>query len=62
MAKTAPTPALPADIRLMNLTAALLAAIGLCAIVVVLSMWLMRLPLFAVQSIRVEGDLTHNSA
>ena len=62
MAKTAPTPTLPADIRLMNLTAAVLAAIGVGAIVVVLLMWLMRQPLFAVQSIRVEGDLAHNSA
>jgi len=62
MAKTAPTPTLPADIRLMNLTAALLAAIGAGAIVVVLSLWLMRQPVFAVQSIRVEGDLAHNSA
>ena len=61
MAKTAPAPTLPADIRLMNLTAALLAAIGVCAIVVVLLMWLMRQPLFAVQSIRIEGDLAHNS-
>ncbi len=62
MAKAAPTPTLPADIRLMNLTAALLATIGVCAIVVVLLMWLMRQPLFAVQSIRIEGDLAHNSA
>ena len=61
MAKTAPAPPLPADIRLMNLTAALLAAIGVCAIVAVLLMWLMRQPLFAVQSIRIEGDLAHNS-
>ena len=62
MAKTAPMPTLPADIRLMNVTAALLAGIGVCAIVAVLLIWLMRLPLFAVQSIRIEGDLAHNSA
>ncbi len=62
MAKTAPAHVLPADIRLMNLTAALLAAIGVCVIGAVLLMWLMRQPLFAVQSIRIEGDLTHNSA
>ena len=62
MAKTATPSTLPADIRLMNVTAGLLAAIGVGAIVVVLLMWLMRQPLFAVQSIRIEGDLTHNSA
>ena len=62
MAKTAPTPALPADIRLMNLTAALLAAIGVCVIAALLLMWVARQPLFAVKSIRIEGDLAHNSA
>ena len=62
MAKTAAAPTLPADIRLMNATAALLAGIGMCAIGAVLLMWVMRQPLFAVQSIRIEGDLAHNSA
>jgi cell division protein FtsQ len=62
MAKIATPTTLPADIRLMNVTAGLLAAIGVGAIVVVLLMWLMRQPLFAVQSIRIEGDLAHNSA
>ena len=62
MAKTVPTPTFPADIRLMNLTAALLAVIGVCLLAALLLMWVVRQPLFAVQSIRIEGDLTHNSA
>jgi cell division protein FtsQ len=61
MARTAPTPTLPADIRLMNVTAALLAAIGVCLLGAVLVMWLAHRPVFAVQSIRIEGDLAHNS-
>ncbi len=62
MAKTAPAPLIPANIRLMNVTAALLAAIGVCLLAALLLMWVVRQPLFAVQSIRVEGDLAHNSA
>ena len=56
-----PTPAPPADIRLMNATAALLAVIGVLAIVGMLLMWVVRQPLFAVRSIRIDGDLAHNS-
>ena len=56
----APHP-LPADIRLMNATALLLAAIGALALAGIALMWVLRQPVFAVKSIRVEGDLTHNS-
>ena len=61
MARIAPALPLPADIRLMNVTAALLAAIGVCVLAVMLLMWVGRQPLFAVKSIRIEGDLAHNS-
>ena len=61
MRQTAPPPALPADIRLMNLTAAVLAAIGVLALVGMLALWVVRQPVFAVRSIRIEGDLAHNS-
>ena len=61
MRRTAPPPALPADIRLMNLTAAVLAAVGVLALVGMLALWLVRQPVFAVRSIRIEGDLAHNS-
>ena len=61
MRPTAPPPALPADIRLMNATSAVLAAIGVAALAGMLLMWVLRQPLFAVRSIRIEGDLAHNS-
>lgn len=53
---------LPADVRLMNATAALLAAIALLALAGIALMWGVRQPVFAVKSIRIEGDLAHNSA
>jgi cell division protein FtsQ len=58
---TLPT-ALPADIRLMNATAAVLAAIGALALVATGLLWFVRQPMFALHSIRVDGDLAHNSA
>ena len=45
----------------MNLTAAVLAAIGVLALVGMLALWVVRQPVFAVRSIRIEGDLAHNS-
>ena len=63
MATRAPTaPALPADIRLMNVTAAVLGAIGVAALVVVAVLWAAHRPVFAVKAIRIDGDLAHNSA
>ncbi len=62
MAKPAPAAPLPADIRLMNATAAVLAAIGALALVTVALLWAAHRPVFAVRSIRIEGDLAHNSA
>jgi cell division protein FtsQ len=63
MATRAPAAAaLPADIRLMNLTAAVLGAIGVLALVAVALLWAVHRPLFAVKSIRIDGDLAHNSA
>jgi cell division protein FtsQ len=61
MAKTAPANPLPADIRLMNATAIIFAVLGAIALVAVALMWVAKQPVFAVRSIRVEGDLTHNS-
>ena len=56
-----PTP-LPADIRLMNETAAALATVGVVVLVAVAVLWAAHRPVFAVRSIRVDGDLAHNSA
>ncbi|HWH82847.1 MAG TPA: cell division protein FtsQ/DivIB [Burkholderiaceae bacterium] len=52
----------PADIRLMNATAALFAVLGGCALLAIAVHWAMQRPVFAVKSIRIEGDLAHNSA
>ncbi len=60
------TPTLPAtlppDIRLMNAVSAFLLA-GLLALGLAVALqWLMRLPVFAIRAIAVEGDVTRNSA
>lgn len=52
---------LPGDVRLMNLTAALLAAVGAMVIVAVMAMWLARQPVFALRAIRIDGDIARNS-
>jgi cell division protein FtsQ len=59
-----PTPAagLPADVRLMNATAALFALVGLLAIAVVAALWMAKQPVFALRAIRVDGDVARNSA
>jgi len=55
-------PTLPPDIRLMNAVSALLLA-GLVLLAVGLSLqWIVRLPVFAIRAIQVEGDVTRNSA
>lgn len=56
-----PSP-LPADIRLMNATAGLLAALGLAVMLAAGLAWAARQPAFAVRSIKVVGELGHNSA
>lgn len=57
----APVEAPPADIRLMNSAALLLALLGVLAIGATSLTWLVRQPVFAVHSIRIEGDTTRNS-
>ncbi len=60
--RTAPAPVpLPGDIRLMNATAAVLAALGGVALVVLAVLWAAHRPVFAVKAIRIDGDLAHNS-
>ena len=67
MARRKPTPppraiGVPGDVRLMNATAALLAALGVLALGVVAALWMARQPVFALRAIRVEGDVARNSA
>jgi cell division protein FtsQ len=60
--KPTPTAETPADIRLMNVTALVLGAIGLVVLAAVAVMWAAHRPVFSVRSIRVDGDLAHNNA
>lgn len=62
MAATATLPSgLPGDIRLMNATAALLALVGSAALAALLVLWIAKQPVFALRSIRIEGEVTRNS-
>jgi cell division protein FtsQ len=59
---TATAPALPADVRLMNATTALLVALGLVGLVVGLLMLVAQHRWFSIERIRVDGELAHNTA
>ena len=61
MAATFTSPALPGDIRLMNATAGLLAALGVAGLIGLALAWVLRLPVFALHGIQIEGDVTRNS-
>lgn len=63
MASTATLAAasLPGDVRLMNATAALLAVVGSAALAAALLLWLAKQPVFAIQAIRIDGEVTRNS-
>jgi cell division protein FtsQ len=52
---------LPTDVRVMNAVTALLAAALLGGVVGVLLWWVVRLPVFALRGIQVEGDVGRNS-
>jgi len=61
MARTTTATPIPADIRLMNVTALIVAVLGVVALVVVALLWIVKQPVFAVRAIKVEGDMAHNS-
>jgi cell division protein FtsQ len=52
----------PVDVRLMNTTATVLYTAGVVLLLAALCWWVLRHPLFALGGIRVEGEVTHNSA
>ena len=54
-------PDLPADIRLLNTTAAVLALVAAVLLLAAAFLWLSRQPLFAIRAIAVDGDVGHNS-
>ena len=53
--------ALPGDIALMNVTAAVFATIGVVLVVATVLFAVVRQPLFALRAIRIEGDVSRNS-
>lgn len=59
MKKTAP---MPVDIRLMNIATALLLVVVLSLLLGSGAWWLLRHPMFAIQSISVQGEVTRNNA
>ncbi|PTT78898.1 cell division protein FtsQ, partial [Pelomonas sp. HMWF004] len=52
---------LPPDIRLMNAVSALLVAALLLAATWGAMRWVVRLPVFGLRAIQVEGDVSRNS-
>lgn len=57
-----PTPAAPPiDVRLMNATASVLFVVAALSLVGSGLAWLMRLPAFTLQAVRIEGEVGRNS-
>ena len=52
---------LPADVRLMQATANAVCVLAALAACVAAAWWAARLPVFAIQAIRVEGEVNRNS-
>ncbi|MEO7056018.1 MAG: cell division protein FtsQ/DivIB [Caldimonas sp.] len=52
---------LPADVRMLNATAAVLAFLAAALLMATAVVWLARQPLFAIRSIAVGGDVARNS-
>ena len=52
----------PFDIKLMNMAASALFAIGLVLFAAAGAWWAVRHPLFSIAGITVQGEVTHNSA
>ncbi len=59
--RASPPAVLPGDVRLMNATAAIFAALGTLALAATLIAWLAKQPVFNVSAIRIDGDVTRNS-
>lgn len=53
--------ALPTDVRVMNSVATLMMAAALLAFVLVGVRWFIRLPMFSVHVIHIDGDTLHNT-
>jgi len=56
------SPAQPADVRAMNATAILLALVAAATLLGAAAVWAMRQPVFSIRGVRIDGDVTRNSA
>ena len=61
-AAAAPPAALPVDVRLLQVSGNLLAALAIAVLAALALLWVSRLPMFALAAIQVEGDVARNSA
>jgi cell division protein FtsQ len=52
---------MPADVRLLNMTASVLFVVGALLMAALALMWLIRQPAFTIRSVRVEGEVMRNS-
>ncbi|HET7793532.1 MAG TPA: cell division protein FtsQ/DivIB [Rhizobacter sp.] len=53
--------ALPADVRLLNITASVLFVVGAVLMAALALMWLVRQPVFNIRAVKVEGEVSRNS-
>jgi cell division protein FtsQ len=53
--------AMPAEVRLLNVTASVLFVVGAVLMVALALMWLVRQPMFNIRSVKVEGEVARNS-
>ncbi|MGY4830624.1 cell division protein FtsQ/DivIB [Sphaerotilaceae bacterium SBD11-9] len=53
--------AVPADVRLLNITASVLFVVGAVLMAALALMWLVRQPVFNIRSVKVEGEVSRNS-
>jgi len=53
--------AMPAEVRLLNVTASALFVLGAVLMVALALLWLIRQPVFNIRVVKVEGEVTRNS-
>lgn len=54
-------PAMPAEVRLLNITSSALFVLGAVLMAVLALLWLIRQPVFNIRVVKVEGEVTRNS-
>ena len=62
LATSTPTPALPVDVRLLQVSGNVIGAVAIAALAALGLQWIARLPVFAIAAVQIEGDVERNSA